>query len=92
VPFCTHVGTPVRCALGTGPAASKRIPAELVAYMKTGSGSHKVLFGTNYPMIPHLKALDGLDALGLDDETRAHYLGGNAARVFNLRAGTLNKS
>ena len=60
--------------------------------MKTGSGSHKVLFGTNYPMIPHLKALDGLDALGLDDETRAHYLGGNAARVFNLRAGTLNKS
>lgn len=62
----------------------RRIPAELVSYMKTKSGSHKVLFGTNYPMIAHPAALDGLDELDLDETTRQLYLHGNAARVFHL--------
>jgi predicted TIM-barrel fold metal-dependent hydrolase len=43
-----------------------------------------VLFGTNWPMIAPDRALAGLDALGLDDETRELYLGGNAQRVFAL--------
>jgi hypothetical protein len=42
------------------------------------------LFGTNWPMIAPQKALEGLDALGLDDATRAAFLSGNAARVFRL--------
>jgi predicted TIM-barrel fold metal-dependent hydrolase len=59
----------------------RRYPAELVAYLKS-HGRGKVLFGTNYPMITPLKALDELDQLGLDEETRAMFLHGNARRVF----------
>jgi len=43
-----------------------------------------VLFGSNYPMITPAKALDGLDSLGLDDRTKALFLGENARRVFKL--------
>jgi hypothetical protein len=42
------------------------------------------MFGTNWPMIPLARALEGLDALALPDSTRAAFLGGNAARVFRL--------
>ncbi|QIS21166.1 amidohydrolase family protein [Nocardia terpenica] len=70
--------------IDTSAYTSRRIPAELVAYMKTESGSRKVLFGTNYPMINHPAALDGLDDLGLDEPTRQRYLHDNAARVFAL--------
>jgi predicted TIM-barrel fold metal-dependent hydrolase len=40
-----------------------------------------VLFGTNYPMIGHVHALDGLDELGLTEDAKADYLHGNAERV-----------
>ncbi len=70
--------------IDTSAYTTKRLPPELVDYMRTGSGRRKVLFGTNFPMIPHARALDGLDDLGLDDETRALYLDGNARRVFGL--------
>lgn len=60
-----------------------RYPSALVEYMKA-HGRSKVLFGTNYPMIMPAKALEGLDALGLDDEARELFLSGNAARVFGL--------
>ncbi|MGA2321789.1 MAG: amidohydrolase family protein [Solirubrobacteraceae bacterium] len=72
--------------IDTSAYTSRRLPAELVAYMKTGSGRRKVLFGTNYPMIFHHKALEDLDTLGLDAETRELYLDGNARRVFGLKA------
>jgi predicted TIM-barrel fold metal-dependent hydrolase len=68
----------------TSAYTSKRLPAELVRYMRTGSGRRKVLFGSNYPMIAPAQALADLDALGLDDETRDLYLDGNARRVFGL--------
>ncbi|MTL14493.1 amidohydrolase family protein, partial [Nocardia seriolae] len=68
----------------TSAYTTKRVPPELISYMKTGTGRHKVLFGTNYPMIFPQHALDGLDALDLDDETRVLYLDGNARRVFGL--------
>lgn len=61
----------------------QRYPAALVEYLR-GHGRRKVLFGTNYPMILPAKALEGLDALGLDGEAKALFLGGNAARVFGL--------
>lgn len=35
-------------------------------------------------MIAPERALEGLDELGLDDETRELFLGGNARRVFGL--------
>ncbi len=70
--------------IDTSAYTSKRLPPELVRYMKTGSGRKKVLFGTNYPMIGHAHALEGLAGLGLDEETKGLYLEGNARRVFGL--------
>ena len=60
-----------------------RYPPQLVEYMKA-HGRTKVMFGTNYPMIMPQKALEGLESLGLDDETRELFLSGNAARVFGI--------
>ncbi len=63
----------------------KRYPPALVAYL-SGHGRHKVLFGTNWPMIAPRKALDGLDGLGLEPDVRELFLWGNAARVFTIAA------
>ncbi len=69
--------------IDTSAYKARRYPAPLVEYMR-GRGRKKVLFGTNYPMIPHAACLDDLDALGLDDEARALFLHGNAERIFGL--------
>ena len=61
----------------------RRYPPELVRYLKA-DGASKVLFGSNHPMIPPAKALEGLDELELDAATREAFLGGNASRVFGL--------
>ena len=93
---CGHIGYPwteemVAVArkhenvyIDTSAYTTKRLPPELVAYLKSRGGRRKVMFGTNYPMIAPQKALEGLDGLGLDEETRGLYLEGNAARVFGL--------
>jgi predicted TIM-barrel fold metal-dependent hydrolase len=60
-----------------------RYPPALVEYLR-GHGRDKVLFGSNWPMIPPAKALQGLGALGLDADVEARFLGGNAMRVFRL--------
>jgi uncharacterized protein len=70
--------------IDTSAYVPKRYPAELIAYMQSGSGRRKVMFGTNYPMIFHQPALDGIDALGLDEEVRELFLAGNARRVLQL--------
>jgi len=49
-----------------------------------GRGQTEVLFATNYPMLTAHQALARLDDLGLDDDTRALFLAGNARRVFRL--------
>jgi len=91
---CGHVGYPwteemVAVArkhenvyIDTSAYTTKRLPKELIAFMRTNTGARKVLFGSNYPMIMPSHALDGLDELGLSDQTRSNYLHGNAARVF----------
>jgi predicted TIM-barrel fold metal-dependent hydrolase len=71
--------------IDTSAYTTKRIPPELVTYMRTRTGRHKVLFGTNYPMIFHHAALANLEDLGLDEEARQLYLTGNAQRVFDIR-------
>ncbi len=93
---CGHVGYPwteemiavarkhENVYIDTSAYTTRRLPPELVAFMTTRTGQRKVLFGTNYPMIGHAHALDGLDELGLTDQARADYLHGNAARVFGL--------
>jgi uncharacterized protein len=69
--------------IDTSAYAAHRYPPELVEYLR-GHGRRKVLFGSNYPMITPGRALDRLDALDLDDETRDLFLAGNATRVFSL--------
>lgn len=60
-----------------------RYPVELVDYL-CSNGKHKVLFGTNYPMITPEKALQGLDQLSIDEATKSQFLDANARRVFRL--------
>ena len=69
--------------IDTSAYTTDRYPVQLVEFMRH-HGSHKVLFGSNYPMITPAKALAGLDALGLDDEVRHLFLETNARRVFGL--------
>ena len=96
VVVCGHIGYPwteemvavarkhERVYIDTSAYTARRYPPELVRYMGTRGGREKVLFGTNWPMIPPQQALEDLDALGLDDEARERFLGGNARRVFGL--------
>eukprot|EP00127_Corallochytrium_limacisporum_P000146 Clim_evm7s6 gene=Clim_evmTU7s6 len=69
--------------IDTSAYTAKRYPPELVRYMRT-NGKKKVLFGTNFPMIPPAQCLKDISTLGLDDETMDLFLAGNAQRVFNL--------
>ena len=92
---CGHIGYPwtqemiavatkhPHVYIDTSAYTAKRYPPELVEYMKT-NGRRKVMFGTNYPMIPPTKCLEHLDDLGLEDDARDLFLFQNAQRVFKL--------
>jgi len=69
--------------IDTSAYTARRYPQALVEFMR-GHGRSKVLFGTNYPMITPARALENLDDLSLDDETRRLFLSGNACRVYRL--------
>lgn len=72
--------------IDTSAYVAARYPPSLVQYMR-GRGRHKVMFGSNHPAWPAAKCLEGLADLGLDEESVSLFLGGNAARVFNLSPG-----
>jgi uncharacterized protein len=92
---CGHIGYPwttemiavadkhPNVYIDTSAYASNRYPPELVEYLK-GRGHHKVLFGSNYPMMTAARALERLDDLGLDAAARTSFLSGNARGVFGL--------
>lgn len=61
----------------------KRYPPELVRFMRS-NGMTKVLFGTNYPMMTHERALQDIDDLELTEEGRERFLYKNAQQVFHL--------
>ncbi|MFN3958524.1 MAG: amidohydrolase family protein [Parvularculaceae bacterium] len=67
----------------TSAYALHRLPADFVALMK-GEGRERIMFGSNFPMLTPGRCLEKIDALGLDAEMRAAFLGGNAKRVFRL--------
>jgi predicted TIM-barrel fold metal-dependent hydrolase len=69
--------------IDTSAYKASRYPRELVEFMR-GHGKKKVLFGSNFPMITPSECLADVDALGLSDDARALFLGGNAKRVFRL--------
>ncbi len=92
---CGHIGYPwtqemiavatkhPNVYIDTSAYTAMRFPPELIQYMKT-NGQKKVMFGTNYPMIPHAKCLEDLDTLGLSKEVEDLFLFGNAKRAFKL--------
>ena len=61
----------------------KRYPPELVAYLR-GHGRHKVMFGSNYPMITPADCLADLDSLGMEEADLEPFLWKTADRVFGL--------
>lgn len=63
-------------------------PPALVHFMKT-YGREKVLFGTNFPMLPFQRCTEQVAALELSEEVQSLFLYENAQRVFGLaRTGT----
>ncbi len=92
---CGHIGYPwteemlavtrkhLNVYIDTSAYTVKRYPDELVRYM-TQTDQHKVMFGTNYPMLTHEQCLKDLDSLGLSDTARENFLSGNARKVFQL--------
>jgi predicted TIM-barrel fold metal-dependent hydrolase len=93
---CGHIGYPwteemVAVArkhenvyIDTSAYTARRYPPELVAYLKSRGGRRKVMFGSNFPMVFPAQALEDLDGLDLDYETRKLFLGGNAERVLGI--------
>jgi predicted TIM-barrel fold metal-dependent hydrolase len=92
---CGHIGYPwtmemiavatkhPNVYIDTSAYTAKRFPQELVDYMKT-NGKRKVMFGTNFPMIPHAKCLEDLGSLELGEDAKGLFLSENARRVFKL--------
>lgn len=92
---CGHIGYPWQnemialatkfpnIYIDTSAYKPKRYPPELVSYMKA-HGKHKVMFGTNYPMLTPEACLRELDILDLDEETAELFLYKNASRVFGI--------
>lgn len=69
--------------IDTSAYKAKRYPPELIEYLRR-NGRKKVLFGSNYPMLTPQMALEGLDALELDEEAKRLFLAENARRVFKI--------
>jgi uncharacterized protein len=70
--------------IDTSAYVPRRYPPELVRYLQSRGGRRKVLWGSNFPMIAPGQALDGIDELGLDAETRELFLAGNVRRLLGL--------
>ena len=46
-------------------------------------GSDKILFGTDYPLIPQNRVMAQIQALGIAEEVKAKILGGNAQKLLS---------
>lgn len=69
--------------IDTSAYVPSRYPAELVRYLRK-RGQDKVLFGTNYPMLPLGRCVAEVAGLGLDESVQRKFLRDNAVRVFKL--------
>lgn len=68
--------------IDTSACTVNRFPPELVAHLR--GDRHKVLFGTDYPMITAADALTGFDELGLSVRAADWFLHGHAERIFRV--------
>ncbi|MCX7324965.1 MAG: amidohydrolase family protein [Hyphomicrobiales bacterium] len=67
--------------IGVDAYAPKHWPPQLVHYLNS-YGRHKVLFGTDWPVIDPERAVQEIDALQLRPETMAALMRENALRIF----------
>jgi predicted TIM-barrel fold metal-dependent hydrolase len=58
-------------------------PHQLIHFMNS-YGRGKVMFGTNWPQLPHTTVLAQIADLPLTDDARTEFLGGTAKNVFRL--------
>jgi predicted TIM-barrel fold metal-dependent hydrolase len=58
-------------------------PPQLLQFMRS-YGSHKVLFGSNFPQLPLTRCIQQISELGLSAEVEARFLHENARRIFKL--------
>ena len=77
--------------IGVDAYAPKHWPQQLVHYLNT-YGRHKVLFGTDWPVIDPERAVAEIDALDLRPEAKAMLMRDNALRVFRLPKSATVKS
>ncbi|RME63400.1 MAG: hypothetical protein D6782_10345, partial [Alphaproteobacteria bacterium] len=70
-----------RVFIGIDAYAPRHLPASLVHYMNS-YGSHKVLFGTDWPVIAPARAMAELRALDLRPDAYRRIVRENALRVF----------
>lgn len=92
---CGHIGYPwhqemiaiatkfPNVYIDTSAYKASRYPTELVTYIKS-NGKHKVMFGTNYPMISAKDCLAGLARHEIPEPILQQFLSANANRVFKL--------
>ena len=69
--------------IGTDAYAPKHWDAKLVHFINT-FGSEKVLFGTDWPVVTHKRAVSEIGELGIRSESHVKLMGLNAARVYGL--------
>lgn len=62
------------------------LPRERVRDLILRHGPERVLFASDWPTAHPQREIETLRNLGLDDETTAAILGGNAARIFGLES------
>jgi predicted TIM-barrel fold metal-dependent hydrolase len=77
--------------IGSDAHSPKYWPASFTHYLNT-YGRHKVLFGTDYPVLAFKRTMDEIDALGLNPEARDLFLRDNALRVYGLAPGARKES
>jgi len=77
--------------IGVDAYAPKHWPQQLVHYLNT-YGRHKVLFGTDWPVIDPERAVAEIDGLDLRHEAKAMLMRDNALRVFRLPESSKAKS
>jgi len=71
--------------IGIDAYAPKHLPASLKHYMNS-YGSHKVMFGTDWPVIDPERAVSEIHEHALRPESLEKIMRGNAVRVFRLEA------
>lgn len=68
--------------LMTSAWSPKYLPEELVRFMGSSRGSHKILWASDHPVLPMDRCLGEAAQLGLSDEALDNYLYANAERVL----------